>query len=98
VGEPFLVKLFKPESGLEYPLRVEFDPNLPQSGYFANNGISAIKSYNATGVHEFGDNQINVSVYPNPSSDIFNIHCKNQSGIVNWEETCSSIKVGKATP
>jgi hypothetical protein len=98
VGEQFVVKIFKPESGLEYTLQAEFDPNLPQSGYFADNGISAMNSFNTTGVDDFGDNQINVSVYPNPSTDLFNIRFENQSGIVNWGVTDmhgSLIALGK---
>jgi len=73
VGEPFVLKLFKPESGLEYTLQADFDPNLPQSGYFAENGISAIKSLESTGIGNIQESYISVSVYPNPSTGVFRL-------------------------
>jgi hypothetical protein len=84
-GETMRFRVYKIETGREYPLEVEFDEQMPQGEYFVHHGLSAIKSLEATGISETSDTNISVSVYPNPSSGIFNIQLKNTGGIVAWE-------------
>jgi len=63
-----------------------FDTSLPQSdGTFTENGLSAIKSLKTTGIEDFGISQINVSVFPNPSTTVFNIRLSEISQDAKWE-------------
>jgi len=63
-----------------------FDTSLPQSdGTFTENGLSAIKSLKTTGIEDFGVSQINVSVFPNPSTAVFNIRLSEISQDAKWE-------------
>ncbi len=63
-----------------------FDTSLPQSdGTFTENGLSAIKILKTTGIEDFGVSQINVSVFPNPSTAVFNIRLSEISQDAKWE-------------
>lgn len=72
-GEMFQFKVFRPSTGVELLLEVDFDPALPNMASFAPNGLSAVKSLKlqSLGVDEVTRNQI--SIYPNPSTGIFNL-------------------------
>jgi hypothetical protein len=72
-GEPFQFKVYRPETDQEFPLEVSFDPALPNMGFFAAHGLSAVKSLKlqATGISE--GSEITFEVYPNPSHGIFNL-------------------------
>ncbi len=72
-GEIFQFKVFRPSTGEEMLLKVDFDPALPNMANFAPNGLSAVKSLKlqALAVSELANNQINI--YPNPSTGIFNL-------------------------
>ena len=71
--EPFIIKILNPETGYEFLAEAEYDLNLPNAGYFAQNGLSAIKSLKTSGTGHFGESHIAISVYPNPSTSVFNI-------------------------
>jgi len=67
-------------------LNPTFDTSLPQSdGTFTENGLSAIKILKTTGIEDFGVSQINVSVFPNPSTAVFNIRLSEISQDAKWE-------------
>jgi hypothetical protein len=72
-GEPMQFRVFNPETGKEFPLTVEFGNQMPQGGYFVNHGLSVVKSMQATGIGEVSELDFNISVYPNPSSGIFEV-------------------------
>jgi len=79
---------FQTLSGLKTLTGLEptFDTSLPQSdGLFAENGLSAIKILKTTGIEDFGVSQINVSVFPNPSTAVFNIRLSEISQDAKWE-------------
>ena len=90
-GEMMCFKVFNPDqtlSGLKtltdlYPI---FDTSLPQAdGTFAENGLSAIKSLKTTGINDFGESPISVSVFPNPSTSVFNIKLSEINEDAEWE-------------
>jgi len=72
-GEMFQFKVYRPATGEEMLLVVDFDPSLPNMSGFAPNGLSAVKSLKlqALGVREITDNQINI--FPNPTTGVFNL-------------------------
>jgi hypothetical protein len=86
-GEAMNLRVFNPETGNESVLEVEFEEQMPQGGYFVNHGLSALKDLQITGLDENPNSKFQVSIYPNPSKDIFNIRFGSQSGISNWEVT-----------
>ncbi len=90
-GEMMFFKVFNPnqtQSGLKtltglYPI---FDTSLPQAdSTFTENGLSAIKSLKTTGIKDFGESPISVSVFPNPSTSVFNIRLSEVSQDAKWE-------------
>jgi len=72
-GEPLQFRIFNPSTGIENPLQIVFDEQMPQSGYFVNHGLSAVKDLQITGLDENRDAGIGFSIYPNPSSGIFHV-------------------------
>ena len=86
-GEIFIIKILNPETGDEFLAEAEYDLNLPNAGKFVQNGLSAIKSLKTTGTGNFGESQIAISVYPNPSTSVFNISLSEQVSDVKWEVT-----------
>ncbi len=66
-------KVYRPATGEETLLEVDFDPSLPTMANFDPHGLSAAKSLKlqAFGVNEFADTRINI--FPNPTSGIFNL-------------------------
>jgi len=71
-GEPFVFKVFNHETATERVFQVEFDEQMPNQGYFATLGLSAINSINMACNDEIGDN-FNIAIIPNPSNGIFKI-------------------------
>ncbi len=78
-GEPLQFKVYRPESDQEFTLEVIFNSSLPNMGFFAAHGISAVQSLKlqAMGISE--NPAITFEVYPNPSHGIFNISLSNKS-------------------
>jgi len=72
-GEPFQFKVYRPASDQQFEFEVNFDPALPNMGFFAAHGISAVQNLKlqATGISE--NSGITFEVYPNPSHGIFNV-------------------------
>jgi hypothetical protein len=60
-------KVYRPATGETFDLEVEYNLQLPQTGYFTGEGLSAIKILNlsATGVNN--ELAAGISVYPNPT-------------------------------
>ncbi len=83
-GEAMNFRVFNPETGKEFTLEAAFDEQMPQCGTFESHGLSVVKELNVTGVVEIAGSEMNVSVYPNPSSGIFNIRSKTMNGF-GWE-------------
>lgn len=73
-GEMLQFKVYRPATGEEMALEVEFDPALPNTGNYSAHGLSAVKSVTlqALGISESKD--FTFEVYPNPSQGIFNLH------------------------
>ncbi len=72
-GELLQFKVYRPATGEEMPLEVDFDPALPNMANFTPHGLSAAKSLKLQplGMNEFAETRINI--YPNPSTGIFNL-------------------------
>ncbi len=70
-GEMLQFKLYRPADDEEIILEVEFNPEMPQQGIFADNGLSSVKSITLEqyGVSEIED--IRIEIYPNPSHGVF---------------------------
>ena len=73
------------ETGREYLLQVEFDRQMPHDGHFVHHGLSAIKSLSATGINNVTDTGSAISVYPNPSRDVFNVGMRQGADQITWE-------------
>jgi len=73
VSEPFSFKIFRPETDEILDLNIDFNLALPNTGYFANHGISAVRKLKVETVGISEKSEINVEVYPNPSQGIFNL-------------------------
>jgi hypothetical protein len=86
-GDPFIIKILNPETGDDFLAEAEYDLSLPNAGNFVQNGLSAIKSLKTTGTGNFGESQIAISVYPNPSTSVFNISLSEQVSDLKWEVT-----------
>jgi hypothetical protein len=84
-GAEMLFRVYDPETGSECPLDVEFDARMPQMGFFVQNGLSAVRSMQSTGIFGNSNTRNLISVYPNPSPGIFNIRLKNTKGLVEWK-------------
>ena len=82
-GESLQFRVVNPVTGKETPIQVQFDDQMPKGGYFTDNGISAIKSLETNGVEELVVIQLNISVYPNPSTGVFNVRSSTLSGF-DW--------------
>lgn len=68
VGENFQFKIYKPESGKELDLEVNYDLSLPQSGYYIPNGLSAISDIRFE-LPKAGTEMIKtLTLYPNPTT------------------------------
>lgn len=72
-GELFQYKVFRPGTGEEFDLLVEYDQSLPNLGMFAEQGLSAVKSLKLTGASLSNQDEISIEIFPNPSHGIFNL-------------------------
>lgn len=72
-AEMFQFKVYRPSTGEEMLLEVDFDPSLPNMANFSPHGLSAANSLKlqALIVSELADNQINI--YPNPTTGVFKL-------------------------
>ncbi len=78
-GEPLQFNVYRPETDQEFELEVSFNPALPNMGFFAAHGLSAVQSLKlqATGISE--NPEITFEVYPNPSHGVFKISLSSKS-------------------
>ena len=87
-GETMNFRVFNPQTRKEFTLEVTFDAQMPQGATFVNNGMSAVKSLESTGMDDVGTFKMNISVYPNPSTGVFQVSTlsgsKASSGL-SWE-------------
>ncbi|MCK9271408.1 MAG: PKD domain-containing protein, partial [Bacteroidales bacterium] len=89
-GEPMNFRILNPETGKAFALEVVYDDQMPQGGYFVNHGLSSVKELKITGVEDAVESPMNISVYPNPSSGVFQVSTQSvrqladQSGF-GWE-------------
>ncbi len=72
-GEPFYLKAYRPETDQEFLLEVSYEPALPNMGYFADQGLSAIKTIELKPLNVNELSQRYFDVYPNPSHGQFNL-------------------------
>ena len=83
-------RILNPETGKAFALEVVYDDQMPQGGYFVNHGLSSVKELKITGVEDAVESPMNISVYPNPSSGVFQVSTQSvrqladQSGF-GWE-------------
>ncbi len=80
-GGSMIVKLFRPQTNEVFEIMANYDYQQPNTGFFKNEGISAITSFkiSATGIN--GSLESTISIYPNPSNGIVEI-----SGIEKFEQ------------
>jgi len=97
-GESLQFRVINPESGKESTMEVAFDEQMPQGGTFVNHGLSAVKSLENAGVEEFAGRQLNISVYPNPSTGEFYIQSKTLSVPHMRDETLTEFKYEISDP
>ncbi|MCK9270588.1 MAG: T9SS type A sorting domain-containing protein, partial [Bacteroidales bacterium] len=89
-GEPLQFRVLNPETGKAFALEIVYDDQMPQGGAFVNHGLSAVKEMKVTCMDEIADLGLHVSVYPNPSSGVFQVstlpvrQLADQSGF-DWE-------------
>lgn len=86
VDEEVSYRLYRPASGEQFNLQVEYDPELDHSGRyhdFSMSAISAIKMA-STGISDPAGSDIRI--YPNPSHGIFNVEgISGQTGITVFD-------------
>jgi hypothetical protein len=72
-GDYFQLKVYRPATGQEMLLDIDFDPALPNMANFSPHGISAVQSLKLqpAGESEFAD--IKINIFPNPTTGIFNL-------------------------
>jgi hypothetical protein len=66
-------KLFRPSTNQTILLEATFDPSLPNQGYFATNGLSAISGLKEAAVNVAEPENTNMHVFPNPTNGILQI-------------------------
>jgi hypothetical protein len=72
-AEPFHFKVYRPEADEVFDLDVTYELTLPNVGYFAENGISAVSSLKLQATGLFQKAEISIQVYPNPSKGIIHV-------------------------
>jgi len=84
-GEPFSFKIYHSKSGETREIQVAFDEKMPDQQLFAVNGLSGLKHIDVTGTGGNAGGGIELSVYPNPSGDIFHVQLINVQDKVSWQ-------------
>lgn len=83
-GNVITYKVFRAETGEEFTLDVVYSLDAPNSSTFATNGLSVITDLKLAPV-SIGENTLkNLSIYPNPSSGIFNIAVSGLDTQINY--------------
>ncbi len=72
-AEPLRFQIYRPGSGETFRLSVNFNATMPNTGYFADHGISAISSLKLEMMGSAENPAIKVDIYPNPSQGVFNL-------------------------
>ncbi|MBE0638475.1 MAG: choice-of-anchor D domain-containing protein, partial [Bacteroidales bacterium] len=60
-------RLFRPQTGEVFDVEVEYNPQLPQTGHFTGEGLSAIKMMNLSSTGTTEGLTTGISIYPNPT-------------------------------
>jgi len=83
-GNVISYKVFRPETGEEFTMDVVYSLNAPNSSTFAANGLSVITDLKLAPL-SIGENTLkDLSIYPNPSSGIFNITVSGSDAEINY--------------
>ena len=83
-GNVITYKVFRAETGEEFTMDVVYSLDAPNSSTFATNGLSVITDLKLAPV-SIGENTLkNLSIYPNPSSGIFNIAVSGLDAQINY--------------
>lgn len=79
------LKTYRPSLNLEATVETEFEPGMPENGFFKDNGLSAIKNaeVGTFGMNENEKNQI--YIFPNPSIGEFTLTFNNMTEEVSIE-------------
>lgn len=60
---------------------------MPNGETFTNHGLSAVKSVKINQTVGLSTSRTNISIYPNPSTALVNVHIEDQKGLTSWEIT-----------
>jgi hypothetical protein len=74
IGEMLHFRLFRPQSNEETDLEVTYDPALPNTGIFENQGLSAVKRITLIPAEITENTGITCEVFPNPSHGNFSLN------------------------
>lgn len=72
-GEMLQFRVYRPDVDEEFELEVSFNTELPNSGIFTNQGLSAVKSAALNSASAGDEMEIISRVYPNPSNGHFSL-------------------------
>lgn len=84
-GEPFTFKIYHSKADETREIHVAFDENMPDQQLFVVNGLSGLKHIDVTGIGDIVGGGIELSVYPNPSGDIFHVQLFNVQDKISWQ-------------
>jgi len=73
-GENMSFRIYSPSQMSETEVAVEFAASMPNTGSFADNGRSMILKIGAEATAIQENIQSNISIYPNPATEMVNIH------------------------
>lgn len=76
-NEPVIFKRFDVATGETTELTAEFDGQFNITGKFTTHGISLIRGFKA-GTTGVGEQEVNIGIYPNPTSGMLNINLEGQ--------------------
>ncbi len=92
--DEIVFKIIGGDAGQELILKVEFDQSLPDNdGIFRANGLSAIKTLNASATQISFTKTDEIQIYPNPAKDILHIELKNEGAALLQIMNCHGKKV-----
>jgi hypothetical protein len=86
-GDGIIFKVYRPGQNMEAPVEIEFEASMPETGFFNDNGLSAVKNaeVGTFGIQENNSEQVNI--FPNPSNGEFILTFSNVTGDVTIELT-----------